>query len=181
VALYAGAILRMRGGGNLPEWLLYLVAIVIILSPLTALLLFSIYLFRYRRELVLARREARSQALLEMPHQLAELRKELRELREQLARESAHKPPLDKPEKGFTLLEMLMVIAIIGLLASLLLPALAAATAKGRTTTCKNNLRQMAHALAMYESDFGFLPGCGDSLIATNNFPWDFPSTNSWI
>jgi prepilin-type processing-associated H-X9-DG protein len=39
----------------------------------------------------------------------------------------------------------------------------------------------MGHALAMYESDFGFLLGGGDSLIATNNYPWNFPSTNSWI
>jgi prepilin-type N-terminal cleavage/methylation domain-containing protein/prepilin-type processing-associated H-X9-DG protein len=181
VALYVGAILRMRGGGNLPEWLLYLVAIVIILSPLTALLLFSIYLFRYRREFVRARKEARLQASLEIPRQIADLRKELNELRQQIDNARAAKSPSEKGGKGFTLLEMLMVIAVIGLLASLLLPALAAAKAKGRTTTCKNNLRQMAHALAMYESDFGFLPGCGDSLIATNNYPWDFPSTNSWI
>lgn len=179
VALYAGAILRMRAGGNLPEWLLYLVALVIILSPLTALLLFSIYLFRYRREFVRARKEARSQALLEMPHQIAELRKELNQLREQLASERAVRESTEK--KGFTLLEMLMVVAIIGLLASLLLPGLAAAKARGRTTTCKNNLQQMGHALALYESDFNFLPGCGDSLIPTNNYPWNFPSTNSWV
>ena len=174
VALYAGAILRMRAGGNLPEWLLYLVALVIILSPLTALLLFSIYLFRYRREFVRARREARSQAMLEMPHQIAELRKELQELRAQLAKDREDKPSSEKRDKGFTLLEMLMVIAIIALLSALLLPGLAGAKARGRTTTCKNNLRQMGHALAMYESDFGFLPGCGDSLIVTNNYPLEF-------
>jgi prepilin-type processing-associated H-X9-DG protein/prepilin-type N-terminal cleavage/methylation domain-containing protein len=179
VVLYAGAILRVRASGNLPEWLLYLVALVIILSPLTALLLFSIYLFRYRREFVRARKEARSQALLEMPHQVAELRKELGQLREQLATERAAKESTEK--KAFTLLEMLMVLAIIGLLASLLLPGLTAAKARGRTTTCKNNLQQMVHALAMYESDFGFLPGAGDSAIITNNYPWMLPSTNSWI
>jgi hypothetical protein len=38
----------------------------------------------------------------------------------------------------------------------------------------------MGHALAMYESDFGFQPGAGDVLIRTNNFPWLLPSTNSW-
>jgi prepilin-type N-terminal cleavage/methylation domain-containing protein/prepilin-type processing-associated H-X9-DG protein len=168
----------MRSGVNFPEWLVKLLALVIILSPLTALLLGSIYFFRYRWEFIRARREARSQALLEMPRQIAELRKELNELRSQLAREPENPP--QKPQSGFTLLELLMVLAIIGLLASLLLAGLAAAKARGRTATCKNNLRQMGHALAMYESDFGFLPGAGDALIATNNFPWDFPSTNSW-
>src|SRR6266478_2812362 len=181
VAFYVGALLRIHSATDAPEWLRNLVALVIILSPLTALLLVSIYLFRYRWEFVRARREARSQARLEIPRQIADLRKELNDLREQLAKECAEKPMPDKPDTGFTLLEMLMVVAIIGLLASLLLPGLAAAKARGRTAACKNNLRQMGHALAMYESDYGFLPGCGDSLIGTNNFPWDFPSTNSWI
>jgi prepilin-type N-terminal cleavage/methylation domain-containing protein/prepilin-type processing-associated H-X9-DG protein len=181
-AFYVGALMRIHSTIDAPGWLRNLVALVIILSPLTILLLFSIYFFRYRWEFVRARREARSQAKLEIPRQIADLRKELNDLREQLAKERAAKsPPEKKSEKGFTLLEMLMVVAITGLLASLLLPALAAAKARGRTATCKNNLRQMAHAHTMYEADFGFLPGCGDSLIGTNNYPWDFPSTNSWI
>jgi prepilin-type N-terminal cleavage/methylation domain len=180
-AVYAAALLMMRNGTKLAEWLVNLIALVVILTPLTALLLCSIYFFRYRLEFIRARKEARSQALLEMPRQIADLRKELQELRQQLATQRAQKPAPEKPDKGFTLLEMLMVVAIIGLLAALLLPGLAAAKARGRTATCKNNLRQMAHALAMYESDYGFLPGCGDSLIGTNHFPWDFASTNSWL
>jgi prepilin-type N-terminal cleavage/methylation domain-containing protein/prepilin-type processing-associated H-X9-DG protein len=181
VAFYVGALMRIHSATDAPEWLRNFVAMVIILSPLTALILFSLYLFRYRLEFIRARREVRSQARLEIPRQIADLRKELNELREQLTKERAAKDAPEKRDKAFTLLEMLMVVAIIGLLASLLLPALAAAKAKGHTTTCKNHLRQMAHALAMYESDFGFLPGCGDCLIATNHYPWDFPSSNSWL
>jgi prepilin-type N-terminal cleavage/methylation domain-containing protein/prepilin-type processing-associated H-X9-DG protein len=181
VSFYIGALLRIQSATDAPEWLRNFVALVIILSPFTALLLFSVYLFRYRWELVRARREARSQAKLEIPRQIADLRKELDDLREQLAKERAQKSASDKTQKGFTLLEMLMVVAMIGLLAALLLPSLAAAKVRGRTATCKNNLRQMAHALPMYESDYGFLPGCGDSIISTNHFPWDFASTNSWI
>jgi prepilin-type N-terminal cleavage/methylation domain-containing protein/prepilin-type processing-associated H-X9-DG protein len=180
-AFYVGALMRIHSATDAPEWLRNFVAMVIILSPLSALILFSLYLFRYRLEFIRARREVRSQARLEIPRQIADLRKELNELREQLTKERAAKDAPEKRDKAFTLLEMLVVVAIIGLLASLLLPGLAAAKAKGRTTTCKNNLRQTAHALAMYESDFGYLPGCGDPLIATNNYPWDFPSTNSWI
>src|ERR1051326_4749819 len=178
--IYWAAVVKMHSAA-LPDWLLYLLAAALILAPITALLLLALYFFRYRVEFLRARREARSQAMLEMPRQIADLRKELNDLRQQLVKERSDNAIPGKPEKAFTVLEMLMVVAIIGLLASLLLPGLAAAKAKGRTTICKNNLRQMGHALAMYESDFGFLPGCGDSLIATNNYPWDFPSTNSWI
>ena len=43
-----------------------------------------------------------------------------------------------------------MVIAIIGILAALLLPALSKAQAQARSTSCKNKLRQMGLALQMY-------------------------------
>lgn len=55
---------------------------------------------------------------------------------------------------GFTLLELLIVIAIIAVLAALLLPALARAKDTARSTGCKNRLRQMGLALKMYEGDF---------------------------
>src|SRR5689334_6266905 len=45
-AFYIGALLRIHSATNAPEWLRNFVAMVIILSPLTALLLFSLYLFR---------------------------------------------------------------------------------------------------------------------------------------
>ncbi len=54
---------------------------------------------------------------------------------------------------GFTLIELLVVIAILAVLAALLLPALAAAKAKARSTVCKGNLRQMGVALRMYVED----------------------------
>lgn len=64
------------------------------------------------------------------------------------------------PRKGgsrrngaFTLVELLMVIAVVGILASLLLPALAKAKQKAQRTQCLSQLRQLQQAWLMYVHD----------------------------
>ena len=62
-------------------------------------------------------------------------------------------------KKSFTLIELLVVIAIIGILAGMLLPALNRARERARSTTCKNNLRQIGVTLTLYAQDnHNFLP-----------------------
>ena len=55
---------------------------------------------------------------------------------------------------SFTLIELLVVIAIIAILAAMLLPALSAARASAKETTCINNLRQIGQFTQMYADDF---------------------------
>jgi len=56
--------------------------------------------------------------------------------------------------KVFTLLELLIVIAIIGILASMLLPALRTARESAKTIQCAGNMKQFGLAFRMYAGDY---------------------------
>lgn len=66
---------------------------------------------------------------------------------------------------GFTVVELIVVIAIIALLAALLLPAIQAAREAARRTHCQNNLRQMALAVLNHHDALRALPTSGNNAI----------------
>ena len=66
---------------------------------------------------------------------------------------------------GFTLVELLVVITIIGMLMALLLPAVQAARESGRRAQCMNNEKNLSLALLVYESAKGKFPGYADLIV----------------
>src|SRR4051812_14386654 len=66
---------------------------------------------------------------------------------------------------AFSLVELLVVLAIIGVVIALLLPAVQYARESGRRTQCASNIRQLALSIHQYEAAHRVLPA-----IAQNNY-----------
>jgi prepilin-type N-terminal cleavage/methylation domain-containing protein/prepilin-type processing-associated H-X9-DG protein len=75
------------------------------------------------------------------------------------ARSPQSPPRLGGPTAGFTLVELLVVITIIGMLVALLLPAVQAVRENARQTQCTNNLKNIGLATVAYDSSKSQLPG----------------------
>jgi prepilin-type N-terminal cleavage/methylation domain-containing protein/prepilin-type processing-associated H-X9-DG protein len=82
---------------------------------------------------------------------------------------------LNKDRSAFTLIEMLVVIAIIALLSSLLIPVVKQVREKAMAASCASNLHQLGTAMTMYLSEHGGrYPPFYASLPARTDTHWQY-------
>jgi type II secretion system protein G len=73
----------------------------------------------------------------------------------------------NRNQKGFTLVELLIVIIIIAVLAAIAIPKFANSTTKGKESTLRANLKVMRNAIDLFRADTGAFPASLAALNAT--------------
>jgi len=72
----------------------------------------------------------------------------------------------NRKHKGFTLIEMLIVIVVIAILALIVIPRLLGAGRKAKEAALRGDLHQLRNAIQQFEADLGDYPASLDQLVA---------------
>lgn len=90
------------------------------------------------------------------------------------------RPSRARPQAGFTLLEIIIVIVIIGLLATVVVQNLAGEVDKARVTKAQADVRALESALNMYKLDNFHFPSTEQGLRALTERPSTPPEARNW-
>jgi general secretion pathway protein G len=82
--------------------------------------------------------------------------------------------------KGFTLIEVLVVVAILGILAAIVVPKLMDRPDEARRVAAKADIASLVSALKLYRLDNGFYPSTDQGLGALVQRPTTPPVPNNW-
>lgn len=82
--------------------------------------------------------------------------------------------------RGFTLIEIMVVIVIIGIIGALIVPNIVGRQDQAQVTAAKSDLRALANALEMYKLDNSHYPSTEQGLGALVQRPSGFPEPRNW-
>lgn len=84
------------------------------------------------------------------------------------------------PVTGFTLLEVMFVVVILGILGALIIPNFIGRPDEARVTAARVDIQQIANALELYRLDNGYYPSTEQGLQALVSKPSGYPEPRRW-
>ena len=90
------------------------------------------------------------------------------------------RPTSPKPATGFTLLEVMFVVVILGILGALIIPNFIGRPDEARVTAARIDIQQIANALELYRLDNGYYPSTEQGLQALVSKPSGYPEPRRW-
>lgn len=82
--------------------------------------------------------------------------------------------------RGFTLIEIMVVVVILGILGALIVPNIIGRPDEARVTAAKSDIQAVSNALELYRLDNGHYPSTDQGLEALVNEPSGYPEPRNW-
>lgn len=83
-------------------------------------------------------------------------------------------------QKGFSLIEIMVVVVILGILASIVVPKIISRPDEARVVKAKQDILAIQNALDLYKLDNGFYPSTDQGLVALVEKPTTNPTPRNW-
>jgi general secretion pathway protein G len=85
-----------------------------------------------------------------------------------------------KKQQGFTLIEIMVVVVILGILGALVVPNILGRTGEARATAAKSDIQSISNALDLYKLDNHSYPSTDQGLEALVTQPSGYPEAKNW-
>ena len=93
---------------------------------------------------------------------------------------AAHRPLRQRLARGFTLIEIMVVVVIMGILAALVVPKLISRTGESRVAAARVDISTLMQSLKLYKLDNQRYPTTEQGLQALVSKPTSGPAANGW-